>query len=349
MPIIEFSPARIAFRMARPAISGVVRPRLVLVWFALAVVTFLVFCVSVGAGDFPIPLNEVVPALWGDGEPGTLFVMRELRLPRALAGLLTGAAFGLAGALFQAVSRNPLASPDMLGITQGAGAAVAAGVVAGFGAGLGTQALGLAGALAAGIAVYLLAWRRGASGYRIILVGIGVSWMCVSLTSYLLSRAQLHQAQVVLGWLVGNLGNRGWEHVRPTLAGVAVLLPVVLLLTRLQRTLHLGDEVAAGLGAPVQRTRMALLLCGIALTALATAAAGPILFVALAAPQIARRLARAGAPPLTASALTGATLVLVADLISQRVMTDLTLPVGVVTGVLGAPVLLWQLARTGRR
>ncbi|MFD1933582.1 FecCD family ABC transporter permease [Nonomuraea mangrovi] len=344
------SRGRLAFRVDRPAVSGVLRPRLVLTWLVLAFVVFAALCltVGVGAGDYAISPAAVVRALGGEGERADLFVVRGLRLPRAVVGLLAGAAFGLSGAIFQAITRNPLASPDMLGITQGAGAAVAAGIVLGLGAGLGLQGLGFAGAVATGLLIYLLAWKRGTTGYRIVLVGIGVSWMCVSLTSYLLSRAELYQAHKVLGWLVGNLNDRGWAHAGPLAVALAVLLPVVLLLVRLQRTLRLGDEVAGGLGTPVQRTRLALLLCGAAFAAFATAAAGPILFVSLAAPQIAQRMARTAAPPATAAALTGAAIVLVGDLISQRLMADSVLPVGVVTGVLGAPFLLWQLARANR-
>jgi iron-siderophore transport system permease protein len=339
-------PGRTAIRLA--AVSGVVRPRLLATCVALAAATFLAFCLSVGTGDLYIALPDVVPALWGSGDGATLFVVQELRLPRALVGLLTGAAFGASGAVFQTITRNPLASPELLGITQGAAAAVVAGIVLGYGAGLGTQTLGLGGALASGLLIYLLAWNRGTTGYRIVLVGIGVGWMCVSVTYYLLSRAEYQDAQQALGWLVGNLNGRGWEHVRPLVPALAVLLPAVLLLGRLLRSLHLGDEVAGGLGTPVQRTRMIALLCGAALAAFATAAAGPILFVALAAPQIAQRLARFPRPPVSAAALTGACLVLVSDLLSRHLMADLELPVGIVTGVLGAPFLLWQLTRANK-
>ncbi|MER5321769.1 FecCD family ABC transporter permease [Streptosporangium roseum] len=344
---LHLSHGRFVLRL--PAVSGAVRLRLVLVWCVLAVIVSLAFglTLAIGSGDYTAPVS----ALWGAGDdPAAVFVVQELRLPRAVVALLAGAAFGLSGAIFQAATRNPLASPDVLGITQGAGTAVTAGVVLGLGApsGLGPQSLGLGGALLSGLLIYVLAWNRGTTGYRIVLVGIGVSWICVSLTSYLLSRAEQYQAQKALGWLVGNLNERGWLHAQPLAWALAVLVPLTLLLARQQRALHLGDEVATGLGMRVQPARMALLMCGAALAAFATAAAGPILFVALAAPQIAQRLARTAAPPLTAAALTGSTLVLISDLISQRLLTDSVLPVGVVTGVLGAPFLLWQLARTTR-
>jgi iron complex transport system permease protein len=322
----------------------------VLVCLALAAATCVAFCVTIGfgSGDYQVTPDRVVRALLGSGEFGDVLVVRTLRLPRTMVALLAGAAFGMSGAVFQAITRNPLASPDMLGITQGAGAAVAAGVAASVGTGLGTQFLGLAGALAAAVAIYVLAWNRGTTGYRIVLVGIGVSWVCVSVTTYLVSRTETYEAQRILGWLVGSLDSRGWPEARPLAIALVVLVPAALLLGRLQRTLGLGDEVAAGLGTPVQRVRLALLVCGAAFAAFATSAVGPVLFVALAAPQIARRLARTPAPPVISAALTGATGVLVADLLSQRLMEDAVIPVGVVTGVLGAPFLLWQLARANQ-
>ncbi|GHE38530.1 iron ABC transporter permease [Streptosporangium violaceochromogenes] len=347
---ITRSPGRVAFRLAVPRVSGVLHPRLILVCPALGAAAFLVFCLTVGAGtgDYALAPHAVVPALWGAGDPADVFVVRELRLPRASVALLCGAAFGAAGAVFQSVTRNPLAGPDMLGITQGAGAAVAGGIVLGVGSAPGTQTLGLAGALGAGLLIYLLAWNRGTTGYRIVLVGIGISWMCLSLTSYLMSRTELHQAHRILGWLVGSLNDRGWEQARPLALALVTLAPPVLLLGRLRRTLELGDEVAAGLGTPVQRVRMVLLLCGAALAAFATAAAGPVLFVALASPQIAQRLAGTASPPVVTAAFTGSVIVLTGDLIGQRLLADAVVPVGVVTGVLGAPFLLWQLARADK-
>ncbi|MFC4592467.1 FecCD family ABC transporter permease [Sphaerisporangium corydalis] len=336
------------FRLAVPPVSGIVRPRLVLVCLALAVVTFLVFCWGVAVGDFPIGLTGVVRALAGYGDPGTLLVVRELRLPRALVGLLVGVAFGISGALFQTMTRNPLASPDMIGLTEGAGTAVVAGIVLGWDGGLGVQSLGLIGALATALLVYALAWKGGTTGYRIILVGIGVSWICTSATDYLLARGERFQAQAALGWLVGNLNGRDWNHVVPLAAVMAGLVPVALLLGRLMRTLQLGDDVAAGLGTRVQPVRLALLLAGVGLVAFGTAAAGPIAFVALAAPQIAQRLAGTAWPPPIASGLAGALIVLSSDLIARNLISGTELPVGIVTGVIGAPVLLWLLVRANR-
>ena len=336
------------YRLAFPPVSGVLRPRLVTVATLLAIATFLLFCWSLTIGDYPIAFTDVVRALAGSGDPGTVLVVQELRLPRSLVGLLAGIAFGMSGGLFQTMTRNPLASPDMIGLTQGAGTFVVAGIVLGWDGGLGTQALGLLGALTTALVVYALAWRRGTTGYRIILVGIGVAWICTSATDYLVARGARFQAQAALGWLVGNLNGRTWSDVGPLAIALAVLLPTALLLGRLLRTLQLGDDVATGLGTRVQPVRLAILLSGVGLIAFATAAAGPVAFVALAAPQIAQRLARTAWPPTLASGLTGALMVLGSDLIARTVISGTELPVGIVTGVLGAPILLWLLVRANR-
>ncbi len=338
---------RTVVRLTRPRVSVVLRPRLLLANAGLAVAVGAVFCLGVARGGLSVPVLDVIPALWGSGDRTTLLVVRELRLPRALVGLLAGAAFGLSGSLFQNLTRNPLASPDMIGITQGAGAAVVAGMVLGVGPGLGTQTLGLVGGLLVAALIYLLAWNRGTTGYRIVLVGIGMSWMCTSATEYLLTEAEIHEAHKALGWLVGNLNGRTWTQVRPLALAVALLFPVALLLHHWVRTLQLGDEVATGLGTPVQTARLALLLTGVALVAFGTAAAGPVTFVALASPQIAQRLCGTAAPPLLASALTGSLVVLCGDLVARE-LPGTELPVGVVTGVLGAPLLLWLLVRANR-
>lgn len=336
------------YRLAVPPVSGVFRPRLVALCGVLAPAVFLVLCWGLTFGDFPIALTDVVRALAGAGDPGTVLVVQELRLPRAMVGLLAGAALGASGALFQTLTRNPLASPDMIGITQGAGTAVVAGIVLGWDGGLGTQTLGLFGALATALTVYALAWRRGTTGYRIILVGVGVAWICTSATDYLVARGGRFQAQAAVGWLVGNLNGRTWSQVGPLAAAVAVLLPTALLLGRQLRTLQLGTDVATGLGTRVQTVHLAVLLTGVGLVAFATAAAGPVAFVALAAPQIAQRLAGTAWPPVLAAGLTGALMVLGSDLIARTVIPDTELPVGIVTGVLGAPVLLWLLVRANR-
>lgn len=341
-------PGRLAYRLAVPPVSGVLSPRLLGVCAVLAAGTFAVFWVGISVGDISLPLPDVLRALAGAGDPGTRLIVHELRLPRAVAGLLVGIAFGVSGALLQTMTLNPLASPDMMGITQGAGTAVVASIVLGWDFGPGTQFMGLLGALTAAVLVYVLAWKRGTTGYRIVLVGVGVAWICTSATDYLMAHGRQFEAQAALGWLVGNLNGRTWQQIGPLALTLAVLLPAALLLGRQMRTLQLGDDVARGLGTRVQTVRIAVLVCAVGLVAFGTATAGPVAFVALAAPQIAQRLAGTAFPPPVASGLAGAFVVLVSDLAARKLIPGTELPVGIVTGALGAPVLLWLLVRANR-
>lgn len=329
-------------------VSTVVRPRVLGTALWLTAAAFLLFCLGMTIGDYPLSVGKVVAALFSGGEYYDQVVVYDWRMPRALVGLFVGLAFGMSGALFQTVTRNPLASPDVIGISAGATTAVVGGIVLGIGAGLGTQTLGLVGALASALLIYVLAWQRGTTGYRIILVGIGVSWAATSATSYLLARAKLYEAQQVVGWMVGNLNDSTWSQATPLLIAMAVLIPGTVALSGWLRALHLGDDVAIGLGTPVQLARLTLLIAGVGLVAFATAAAGPVAFVALAAPQIAKRLAGTPTPPLVTSGITGAVVLLGSDLIARELLPDTQLPVGIVTGVLGAPFLLWLLARANR-
>lgn len=315
---------------------------------ALALVSAGALAVSVSVGDFPVPLHDVVPAIFGLGGVDSDFIVRTLRLPRALTGLLVGAAFGLSGAIFQSLARNPLASPDIIGITAGASTAAVA-VIVWWAPAQATVALAaVAGGLLAAMAIYVLAYRSGVLGYRLVLVGIGVGAGLTACTSYLLTRAEIFEAQRAVVWLTGSLNARSWDHVRPLAAALAVLVPLTLALGRSLRLLELGDDTAKGLGVRVEGSRAALILAGVALAATATAAAGPVAFVALVAPQVARRFVPGAGTALVPAALTGAALVLLSDLLARRAFAPNELPVGVVTGIIGAPYLLWLLARANR-
>jgi iron complex transport system permease protein len=315
---------------------------------ALAVAIVLAGAVSVSVGDFPIPLVDVLPAILGAGSEDADFIVNTLRLPRALTGLLVGAAFGLSGAIFQSLARNALASPDVIGITAGASAAAVA-VIVWYGGSTATVAVGaFAGALATAVAIYALAYRRGVSGYRLVLIGIGIGAMLASFTAYLLTRAEINDAQRATVWLTGSLNGRSWDHVRPVGVALLILAPITFALGRHLRLMELGDDTATGLGVRVERSRGALILAGVGLAAVATASAGPIAFVALVAPQIARRLVGSAGATLLPSALVGAVLVTVSDVIARRMFAPTELPVGIVTGIVGAPYLLWLLARANR-
>ncbi|MFI5588794.1 FecCD family ABC transporter permease [Amycolatopsis sp. NPDC051758] len=325
---------------------GAVRARSVSLLLFVAIV--VVFALSLAVGDFPVPLGDLPGLVFGgDGAGRAAYVVTELRLPRAVTGLLVGLAFGMSGALFQRLLRNPLASPDVIGVTQGASAAAVVAIVLFGAAGTVVSAAALAGALLTGATIYLLSRRGGVHGYRLVLVGVGVGAVLTSVVSYLMTWADVALAQQALIWLTGNLNARTWDHAVPLAAALVVLLPAALVQSRALTGLQLGDDTAAGLGLRVERSRLALLLVAVALAAFATAAAGPISFVAFVANPIATRLVGGARAGLLPAALTGALVVLLGDFVAQHLLGE-QLPVGVVTGAVGAPYLLWLLGTANR-
>ncbi|MDH6448917.1 MULTISPECIES: iron chelate uptake ABC transporter family permease subunit [unclassified Streptomyces] len=326
-----------------------VRAAVVVALILLAALTASVLLI--GTGDFPIPAGDVLRTLFGNGNAGQEFIVNELRLPRVLVGLLVGASLGLGGALFQAISRNPLGSPDVLGLSQGATAGALTMIVLFSGSAAQVTTGALVGGLVTGLAIYLLAWKQGVHGYRLVLVGIGVSAIVTAVNGYLLTRSTLTEAAQAVVWMTGSLSGRDWAQVWPLLWLCAILVPLVLANARGLRMMEMGDDVSHALGVRVERVRLLLLVAAVLLTAAATAAAGPVSFVALTAPQLARRLTRSPGPNLLPSLCMGATLLVTADWVSQKVFGADQLPVGVVTGVLGGVYLLWLLVterRAGR-
>ncbi|MFD7461175.1 MULTISPECIES: FecCD family ABC transporter permease [unclassified Streptomyces] len=306
---------------------------------------------ALGTGEYGISPADVVRTLLGNGSRRTDFVVGRLRLPRLLTGILVGAALGLSGALFQSLTRNPLGSPDIVGFTYGSatGGLLVVLVAGGSGGQIAVGAVG--GGLATAVLVYVLAWRHGVHGYRLVLVGIGVSALLQGVNAYLLAKARFAHAAQAMVWLNGSLNGRGWHDVRPAAIGLLLVLPLVALAAGGLRVLEMGDDLAGGLGVSVQRTRLAVLVLATAACAVATAAAGPIPFVALIAPQLARRLTRAPGPNLAAATCTGALLVVTADFAAQRIHETAQLPVGVVTAVIGGlylGLLLRRQRRAGR-
>ncbi|MBG0832352.1 iron chelate uptake ABC transporter family permease subunit [Planomonospora sp. ID67723] len=336
-------------------LSWLLRLRSAAVTLVLLAAVTLAMALTVRIGDIPMTVPEVFEAVTGDGP--NHFVVMELRLPRALTGALVGAALALAGAITQAIARNPLASPDVLGVTTGASVAVVAAIVtAGSTAGgpsgalaeVGIPLVALAGGLAGALTVYVLAWRRGLDGYRLVLVGIGVTAVFTNVKYWLLTLGDVNDSSRAMVWISGSLNGRGWEHVHPAALALAVLVPPALLGTRSLGALRFGDDTVTGLGVRTNLARGLMILAAVLLAAVATASAGPIAFVALAAPQIALRLAGVAQPPLVVSALTGAVLTTAADLLARTVFSPVELPVGVVTAVLGAPYLIYLLIRVRR-
>ncbi|GAA4855276.1 FecCD family ABC transporter permease [Kitasatospora terrestris] len=327
------------------------RPRALAAGTACALLALLVAVLALGTGDYPMSPADVLRTLTGGGTPAEEFIVQELRLPRVATALLVGAALALSGALFQSLVRNPLGSPDILGFTQGAATGALLVVVAG-GSSLALAGGAVAGGLLTGVAIHALAWKHGVHGSRLVLVGIGTAAILTGVNGYLLTRAQLMDAARAVLWLTGSLDGRGWGDALPLLIALAVLVPAVLIgCGPALRILEMGDDSASGLGLSPERLRLALLAAAVLLASLAAAAAGPVSFVALVAPQLARRLTRAPGPNLLAALCTGAALTVTADFAAQRIVPDHQLPVGVVTGVLGGGYLIRLLAterRAGR-
>ncbi len=331
----------------RMPITGThVSRRVVAVSAALGGVVVALAVLALGLGDFPLGPLDVVRAAFGEGGFAST-VVREWRMPRVLAALAFGSALAVSGAIFQSLTRNPLGSPDIIGFTTGSytGALLAMTV---FGAGYVSTAGGaLVGGLLTALLVYGLAYRGGMQGFRLIVVGIAVTAMLHAANLFLLLRAQTEIAMAASIWGAGSLSLIGWAQLVPALVVLVVLTPGFLLVGSL-RQLELGDDAAAGHGLAVEPARLGLLVFAVALVAVVTASTGPIAFVALAAPQIARRLAGSAGIPIVASALTGGVLLLGADVIAQHVVA-LDVPVGTVTVVLGGIYLLGLLTHEARR
>ncbi|MFF0151676.1 FecCD family ABC transporter permease [Micromonospora sp. NPDC005203] len=323
--------------------------RSTLVTCALTGAVGTLFVLTMMVGSFRIGAGEVIASvLHLSDNPSVDFVVRGLRLPTAAAALAVGLALGASGTIFQQVLRNPLASPDFVGVTSGAGLAAVTGIVLLQAGGLLVSGLALSGAIAAALVMYLLAWRDGVSGYRFILIGIAVALFFEGLIGYLLSRAQLFEARQAMHWLVGSVGQASATELRLLIGALVVLLPVAALLQRPLRALDLGDDAARMLGARTELSRAVLLGVAVVLVALAVSVAGPIAFVALVAGPIANRLLGPAARGVLPAALVGAALLLTADLVAVHLLPT-PLPTGVVTGAVGAPYLLWLLATTNRQ
>ncbi|MFI6044769.1 FecCD family ABC transporter permease [Nocardia sp. NPDC051321] len=348
----------------RPALrigpaSVVFRPVMVTIVIALVALLLLCFCLDVATGESQIPLGRVIDVLTGGGTRSQRFIVLDSRLPRALTAVVVGAALGLSGAITQSILHNPLAAPDMLGITSGAGlgavaVVVGAGGTTGVLATFGAPLAALAGGLLTAAAIYLLAWGRsptgdrGVTGLRLVLIGVGLNAMLVAGISWLLTRATLLDAQRAQLWLNGSLNNASRSGLLPATFALAVVVLVALGSARTLAALRLGADTTRSLGVRIQSQQAILIGAAVVGASVATAAVGPVGFVALAAPQIARRLLRTPGEPLIGSALVGAILVVGAD-VASRTVFPADLPVGIVTAAFGGPFLLYLLVRMNRK
>ena len=329
-----------------PVLGIRIRRRGVIVAAGLAVASVIVALVSLGTGDFPLTVPEVVQAMFAtDGGFATTIVL-DWRLPRVLVALVFGGVLGIAGAIFQSLTRNPLGSPDIIGFATGSytGALIAITVVGN--AYLSTAVGALAGGLVTALIVYLLAYRGGMQGFRLIIVGIAVTAVLHAINTYMLLRVQTEVAMTASIWGSGSLSLVGWEETIPAFIAFAILLPTMLL-ARSLRQLEIGDDAAKAHGVRIEPARLALLVTGVALTAIVTATSGPIAFIALAAPQVAKRLTKSAGIPIIPTALTGGLLLLSADFVAQHLLPS-QIPVGIVTVVIGGVYLIALLISEAR-
>ena len=326
-----------------------VRPRVVVVGLVAGVLALAAAAWTMTLGDFPVPLSQVVATTVGLGSGEYDFVVRTLRLPRTLAAAGVGVALGTSGAIFQGLVRNPLVAPDIIGVTTGASVAAVSVIVTGAPVAL-LPIAAFGGAVVTAALIYMLTWRGGITGNRLVLVGIGVNAVMAALTTFLIVRFPIDQVAQAVLWQTGTLYGRTWEHVVWVGLGLAVLLPLAGMLMSRLRAIQLGDDAATALGTRVEWSRAALLVVGSGLAAIAVAVAGPVGFVALMVPHVARMLLG----PLTGGVLVvagviGAVVVLTSDLIAQHAFSPVSLPVGVVTAAVGAPYFLFLLYRSNAR
>jgi iron complex transport system permease protein len=316
---------------------------------ALVALMLLSLVANVSQGDYPVPPLEVVKTILGfPSNPDYTFVVNTLRLPRALVALLVGMGLAAAGAISQGITRNPLAAPEIIGINSGAGLVAVSFIVLLPGLPVGWLPIAaFLGGLGAAVAIYLLAWNRGSSPVRLILVGIGLTSLTGAFTSLMITFGNIYDVSQALVWLTGSVYGRTWEHLWPLLPWLVVFLPLAMLLARDLDALNLGDGLAQGLGNRVEWSRGLLLLCIVALAGASVATAGTIGFVGLMAPHLGRQLvgpSHTGLIPV--AALAGACIVELADLVGRLAFAPIELPCGVITAVIGAPYFLWLLYRS---
>ncbi len=345
---IDFGHRQLVLRRGRHvSIRASVRTVVALSVLAVGSVVLAVF--ALGIGEYPVSPMDVVRVVTGQDSSFTRVVVLEFRMPRILLALVIGAALGVSGAIFQALTRNPLGSPDVIGFTTGAytGALVA---IAAFGGGYYLTALGATiGGLLTALVVYLLAYRNGIAGFRLIIVGIAIGAALSSVNQWIVIRIKLAQAVTASIWNQGTLNGLDWDQLYPVLVCVVVAVAALLAMGPQLPIMQMGDDAAGALGVRPERARVGFFVIGVVLVAVAAAAAGPISFVALAAPQLARRLTGAPGVSLVSAGVMGAFLLLLSDLVAQKIVAPAQLPVGAVTVSVGGLYLVYLLVVQARR
>ena len=323
--------------------------RLVISCLMLVLVSLGVALFSLRSGAVTLDFAQVFNALTGSAPRNITMVVTEWRLPRVMMALLVGAALGISGAISQSLMRNPLGSPDVMGFNTGAWSGVLVAMVL-FGQHLTAITLAaMAGGILTSLIVWALAWRDGIETFRLIIIGIGMRAMLMAFNTWLLLQASLETSLSAGLWFAGSLNGLTWAKTLPAAPLILLMFVCALLLVKRMRLLEMGDDSACALGVSVERSRLMLMLVAVVLTAAATAIAGPISFIALVAPHIARRLSGTARWGLTQSALCGSLLLLAADLCAQQLFMPYQLPVGVVTVSLGGIYLIVLLVQESRK
>ena len=332
--------------------TGRFQVRALVVCAVLGVLSVVLAIATLGMGQYPIGFGEALDILFGGGgEEFRRMIVLEWRLPVILAALVLGALLGIGGAIFQSLTRNPLGSPDIIGFDAGSYTAVVVVMLV-----VNTRnysvvaAASLIGGLLTAFVVYLLAWRGGVQGFRLIIVGIAVSAILGSVNSYLITRANVRDAISVGFWGAGSIARVRWDWLLPTIGVLVVVIVCCALLSSSLRLLELGDDAAKALGVNVNRSRLLLIVLGVSTTAVVTAVAGPIGFVALAAPQLAQRLIRSPGVSMASAAFMGAALRMVAHFAALTIESFYrAIPVGLVTVCIGGIYFIYLLVRGARQ
>lgn len=342
------SPHPRGFVVRTPRTSVIVSPRMLIVTAALLVAVVVLGVVAMQIGTMSLSFAEVLAAVVGSpADPKHEQIVQRVRLPRVVTAVFCGAALGVSGAVFQSVSRNALGSPDVIGFTTGAATGAITQIVLYQAEPVQVSLGAVGGGLLTALVVYLLSVRGGVSGgYRLVLVGIGVGAVLGALNGLMLVLGDLDNAVAANMWLAGSLSARTWLHAVPVTVGVLVIVPFVAVLGRRASLMEMGDDLAQQLGVRVERTRVGLMVLAVLLAGLAVGAAGPIAFVALAAPQLVSRLTRTRGMPVISAAAMGAVILVAADLLSQTLPLQAVIPIGRMTGIVGGIYLIWLLTRS---
>ncbi|USK70293.1 FecCD family ABC transporter permease [Peribacillus asahii] len=324
------------------------RRRFILVTSLLAIIAFTLCSTMLMLGNTIYPVSDVIRVLLGEKVKGASFAVGTIRFPRMVAGVLAGFAFGVAGHVFQTMLRNPLANPNVIGITAGSSAAAVFCIIVLHASNAFVSIASIIGGLATVIVIFLLSRSTSFSIGRLILIGIGIQAMLNAAISYLLLIGQQHDIPTAMRWLSGSLNGAKMENLYPLMVTVLIFAPIIIVLGKRLDMLELGEQTATSLGVDTDKTRLVLIISSVLIIALATAATGPIAFVAFLSGPIAKRLVGVGFSSIIPAGLVGIILVLASDLVGQFAFVA-RYPVGVITGILGAPYLIYLLIRMNRK